>query len=160
MLWWCHGTSGEGLTTPHMMSWWILTVGSLLVWLRRLKKPMNPLGMSKNPLASRRRLKGVLGPTLNGVMILQPLLGHGALVWWWWPCMVLDMLWNPWTCPWYDEESHEDLEPLMKILMPLQRSWSPLLALDMVRWHDVAVMRSWRWSWVHKKTWHPHMMEL
>ena len=35
-----------------------------------------------------------------------------------------------------DGEAHEDLEPLMKTLMSLQRSWSPLLALDMVRWHD------------------------
>ena len=35
----------------------------------------------------------------------------------------------------------------MKILMPLQRSWSPLLALDMVKWHDNVVfgdlMKSW-----------------
>ena len=35
-----------------------------------------------------------------------------------------------------DGEAHEDLEPLMKTLMSLQRSWIPLLALDMVRWHD------------------------
>ena len=149
MLWWCHGTSREGLATPWVMSWWILTLGSLLVWLRWLKKPMKPLGMSKKPLASWRRLEGVLRPTLNGVMIFQPLLGHGGLVWWWWwwPCMVLNRLWNPWTCPWYDEESHEDLEPLMKTLIPLQRSWSPLLALDVVRWHDSVffgdLMKSW-----------------
>ena len=31
------------------------------------------------------------------------------------------------------------MEPLMKTLIPLQRSWIPLLALDMVRWNDDVV---------------------
>ena len=57
-----------------------------------------------------------------------------------------NMPWNPWTCSWYDEEAHEGLKSLMKTMMPLQRSWSPLLALDIVRWHDDVVMRSWRWT--------------
>ena len=39
-----------------------------------------PLGMSKNPLSSGRILEGFIEPTLDGFMILQPLLGHGACV--------------------------------------------------------------------------------
>ena len=39
------------------------------------------------------------------------------------------------------------MEPLMKTLIPLQRSWIPLLALYLVRWHDDVVfgdlMKSW-----------------
>ena len=42
MLWWGHGTLGEGLETPHVVAWWILTIGGLLVWVRLSKKPMKP----------------------------------------------------------------------------------------------------------------------
>ena len=31
------------------------------------------------------------------------------------------------------------MKPLIETLIPLQRSWIPLLALDMVRWHDDVV---------------------
>ena len=69
--------------------------------------------------------------------------------------MVLDRLWNPW----YDEESHgtlgmmkKPMEPLMKALIPLQRSWLPLLALDMVRWHDDVVFGDLMKSWNLAKT--------
>ena len=106
MLWWCYGTPGEGIPTPQVMSWWILTLGVLLVWVRWLKKPMNSL-------ASWRSLEEALGPTLDGLKVNS-------------------------SCT-LDEDDvviDKDLEPLMIPLMPLVWSWSPLLALDMVRWHD------------------------
>ena len=114
--WWCHGTLREGMATPQVMSWWILTY-------------RGPPGVGE---VVEEVLKKSLDPHLVFWWPCNPCWGHGALVWWWWPCMVLNMLWNPWTCPWYDEESHEYLEPLMKTLTPSQRSWTPLLAW----WHD------------------------
>ena len=47
----------EGIATPHAMSWWILTLGGLLVWLRWLKNPMNPIAWWRSPEES-------LGPHL------------------------------------------------------------------------------------------------
>ena len=66
-----------------------------------------------NPLASSRSLEEALGPTLDGLKVNS-------------------------SCT-LDEDDvviDKDLEPLMIPLMPLVWSWSPLLALDMVRWHD------------------------
>ena len=80
---WCHDGS------------WPIEV--LLVWVRWLKKPMNPL-------ASWRSLEEALGPTLDGLKVNSS-------------C----------TLDEDDVVIDKDLEPLMKTLMPLQRSWSPLL---------------------------------
>ena len=44
------------------------------------------------------------------------------------------------------------MEPLMKTLVPLQRSWIPLLTLDMVRWHDDVVFGDLMKSWNLVKT--------
>ena len=44
------------------------------------------------------------------------------------------------------------MEPLMKTLVPLQFSWSPLLALDMVIWHDYVVFGDLMKSWNLVKT--------
>ena len=44
------------------------------------------------------------------------------------------------------------MEPLMKTLIPLQRSLSPLVALDMVRWHDDVVFGDLMKSWNLLKT--------
>ena len=58
-----------------------------------------------------------------------------------------------WSLIGYETHKHvlgmmkKPMEPLMNILIPLQISWIPLLALDMVRWHDDVVfgdlMKSW-----------------
>ena len=137
MLWWCHGTQEEDLASPQKISW---PLEVLLCGSGRWRSLWSPL-------LDEEVLNMSLDPQLVFWWPCNPCLGHGALVWWWWPCMVLDRLWNPWTCPRYDEESHEDLEPLMKTLIPLQRSSIPLLAIYMVRWHDDVVfgdlMKSW-----------------
>ena len=39
------------------------------------------------------------------------------------------------------------MEPMINTLIPLQRSWSPLCALDMVRWHDDVVFGDLIKSW-------------
>ena len=44
------------------------------------------------------------------------------------------------------------MEPLMKTLIPLQRSQNPLLALYMVRWHDYVVFGDLIKSWNLVKT--------
>ena len=44
------------------------------------------------------------------------------------------------------------LEPLKNTMTPLQRSWRPLLALDMVRWHDYVVFGDLIKSWNLLKT--------
>ena len=68
---------------------------------------MNPLGMLKNPLEHQMIqmthyvvIHVLLGSWNPCMWLLLPL-------WCWWPCMVFDMLWKPWTWPWYYEESHE-----------------------------------------------------
>ena len=119
MLWWCHGTLGEDLGTPQVMSWWILTLGGPLVWLRWLKKPMKPLAWWRSP-------KEVLGPTLSGLTILQPLLGS------WISCMMMMTmygLWHAmkpmnmslvlWRSPWRLGTLDEDLDALAKVMKPI-----------------------------------------
>ena len=110
----------------------VLTIGGPLVWLRWLKKPMKPSCLDHN----------VLVP-------LPPKGMHdGAFLCWWWPwnpCWVMELLHDDddhvWSLTCYGtleyvlgmmKKPHEELEPMMKTLMPLQRSWSPLLAW----WHD------------------------
>ena len=44
------------------------------------------------------------------------------------------------------------MEPLMKTMIPLQNSWSPPFALDMVRWHDDVVFGDLMKSWNLVKT--------
>ena len=41
-----------------------------------------------------------------------------------------------------DGEAHEDLEPLMKTLMTLQRSWSPLLAIQVILWWPAQIEKN------------------
>ena len=74
---WGHGTMIEGLTTPHVMSWWILNLGSLLVWLRWLKKPMKHLSLW-------RIIEESLGTTFDGLMVLAHLkvVMLSLMTWW------------------------------------------------------------------------------
>ena len=70
--------------------------------------------------------------TLIGVMEL--LYDDDYLVWSLTGYGTLGMMKNP-------------METLMKILIPLKRSWIPLVSLEMVIWHDdvvfVYLMKSW-----------------
>ena len=120
MPWWGHGTLGEGLATPQVMSWWILTLGGLLVWLRWLKKPMKPLAWWRSP-------KDVLEPTVGDLMTLQPLLGS------WSSCIMMMTSYGPWHAmelmnmslvwwrsPWRLGTPDEYLDALVKVVKPMR----------------------------------------
>ena len=82
-VYWGHGTPRKGLATPQVMSWWILTLGGLLVWLRWLKKPMKPLAWWRSPWTHIWWLNGPC-PIKGDDVVINDLM----------------KTWNPWWRSW------------------------------------------------------------
>ena len=112
------------------MSWWILTLIGLMLWLRRLKNPMNPL-------AWWRTLDEALWPTFDGLMVLK---GDDVAI--------NDLMkdWNPWwrsqclCIPCWGHitigDGHYAWEGLTPTYMatwwPLDTVWSLMVHLEMI----------------------------
>ena len=101
MLWWCHDTLRKGLETPQVISWWILTLGGPLVWL---KKPMKLLAWWRGHWRSAWTHKLVMKPT------------HLVCVIWcsWSPLLALD-------------EDLDEIVPLKMSFKPLWMMEKPLM---------------------------------
>ena len=111
-------------------------------------------------------LKKLLDPRLVVWWPYNPCWDYGALIWSWWPCMVLDGLWNPWTCPWLDEEALgptidglKVLDDLMKTWNPWWRPWCPCKGhgvhyLHLIRLDGMMKAPTHRITWKHLKLLH------
>ena len=83
MFWWCHGTLREGLTTPKVMPWWILTH-----CVAKLAEEAHEVScLMKKPLKKYLEPTHMIYFGLHGGALLLVDMMYMVLVWWSW-CLV------------------------------------------------------------------------